>query len=339
MSNRALDIFLGLCYYGVGCFWASIVVPVVTVYTLLGGRQRVNKFFTRGDHSKLPEVASCVKVNHDFIQTESGNKFHYVHLGEKDKPLMIILHGFPDCWYTWRHMMKQYSDRYYVVLFEMRGYGDSCKPEGINKYHMDYLVNDVAEVIEALGYPRATLVAHDWGGAIAWEVPKYFPHLVDKVIIMNAPVFSALVKCLSQNPIQFLKSWYIFLFQLPWIPELLITCNDYGVLKDAQKNLTSEEVNVFKHCVGRHITYPINYYRGRNPIYQGLGLPQKCKQVTQPLLLIWGDKDTALDKILIPYCKEHATNIKVCMVEGATHWVMQDEPDIVYNEMDKFLKI
>uniref|UniRef100_H2ZKY0 AB hydrolase-1 domain-containing protein n=1 Tax=Ciona savignyi TaxID=51511 RepID=H2ZKY0_CIOSA len=273
-------------------------------------------------------------------------RFEYVHAGEVEKPLMLCMHGFPECWYSWRHILAKFSDRYHVVAFHSRGYGNSDKPEGIGKYHLDYLVNDVAEIIEALGYPKATLVAHDWGGAIAWRVPILFPHCVDKVIIMNCPNEEGVTKISFK---QFMRSWYIFMFQLPYFPELFIRSNDYGSIgasfngknmgiKKASNKLSREEIDIYKHYTGRNIKYAINYYRACNPIYPGLGLKPKTRKIVHPVLLIWGDQDAALGLELAEGSVAAGTDITLKVIPGSSHWVMQDEPELVHQEMEKFLK-
>nr|XP_009861776.1 epoxide hydrolase 1 [Ciona intestinalis] len=346
MAGLLVRWITGVLFFAIGFLWAVFVVVTTVVTTLFGGKKGITSFFEKKDHSKLPDVAKAVDVQHDFVSTKSGMKFEYVHAGEADKPLMLCMHGFPECWYSWRYLIEKFRDRYHIVAFHSRGYGNSDKPKEINKYHMNYLVNDVAEIIEALGYPRATLVAHDWGGAIAWEVPKYFPHLVDKVIIMNAPNTTAARKGIGFS--QFLKSWYICLYQMPYLPELLVQSKDFGLLgsafngkkmgiKNKSNKLTREEIDVYKHYIGNNISGPLNYYRAINPIYRGFGLKAKTRKVVHPVLLIWGDQDAALGKELAELAKGGATDITVAMIPGASHWVNQDEPEKVHEQMEKFL--
>ncbi|CAK8679038.1 unnamed protein product [Clavelina lepadiformis] len=347
MASYVKRCFIALIYYAIGCFWASIVISSTLIKSLLGGPSGIRKLFRRKAHDLLPEFAQK-KFKHDFVRTKSGTRFHYVHTGSEDSPLMLCLHGFPECWYSWRGILETFGSNYHVVAFDMRGYGDSDKPNSIGKYHMHYLVNDVREIVEALGYEKAVIVAHDWGAAIAWELPLYFPEVVDKLIVMNCPNGRVFREFLASHPSQLLKSWYIFFFQLPYFAEWLIGLNDYesfemlnkneGGIQNKANRLNPDEIELYKHAVGRSIGTAINYYRAINPIYDGINLRKKTKQIVQPTLFIWGNKDMALDARMVPYCAKDVPGITTHIIDGASHWVAQDEPEKVHKLMKTFLE-
>ncbi|XP_027882615.1 epoxide hydrolase 4 isoform X1 [Xiphophorus couchianus] len=125
---------------------------------------------------------------------ESGLRFHYVAAGERGKPLMLFLHGFPEFWFSWRYQLREFKSEFRVVAVDMRGYGESDLPLSTENYQLDHLVTDVKDIVEYLGYNRCCLVGHDWGGSIAWLFAIHYPEMVTKLIVLNCPhpsVFTA----------------------------------------------------------------------------------------------------------------------------------------------------
>src|SRR5579864_3142484 len=143
----------------------------------------------------------------------NGVKIHYASLGSG--PLIIMIHGFPDFWYTWRNQMEALSDSYQCVAIDQRGYNLSDKPKGVENYSMALLVSDVAAVIKSLGREKAIIVGHDWGGFVAWTFAMTNPQMTDKLIILNLPHPRGLMRELARNPQQQKNSQYARNFQLP----------------------------------------------------------------------------------------------------------------------------
>jgi hypothetical protein len=144
--------------------------------------------------------------SHQYV-TANGIKFHYVSAGDNSKPLMLLLHGFPEFWFSWRYQLKAFSKDYHVVAIDMRGYGETDKPPNKLDYRIELLVQDIAELIPALGHSSCVLCAHDWGGGVAWFVAMKYPELVDRLIIMNCPHFKVFQQNLQRNCGQLCKSW------------------------------------------------------------------------------------------------------------------------------------
>ena len=155
---------------------------------------------------------------HEYITT-NGVKLHYVTQG--NGALMLMLHGFPEFWYSWRHQIPAFAPDYQVVALDLRGYNDSDKPKAQSAYVMDEFIKDIEGVITGLGYDKCVLVGHDWGGAIAWHFAYSRPQMVEKLIVLNMPHPARMAEGL-RTPGQLLRSWYMFFFQLPEIPEALI---------------------------------------------------------------------------------------------------------------------
>ena len=152
------------------------------------------------------------KAQHYFADNE-GVKIHYVVVG--DGPLVVMIHGFPDFWYSWRNQMAGLSDKFRVAAVDLRGYNLSGKPQGVENYTMSRLVSDILTVIQHLGEERAIVVGHDWGGAIAWAIAMTQPDIVEKLIICNLPHLKGLQRELTRNPEQQKHSQYARDFQQP----------------------------------------------------------------------------------------------------------------------------
>jgi pimeloyl-ACP methyl ester carboxylesterase len=155
------------------------------------------------------------RVIHGYATSTAGVRIHYAALGDPQKPLVIMIHGFPDFWYTWRHQMTALSGDYYTVAIDQRGYNLSDKPSGVEQYDMKLLVDDVAAVIRAVGRERGIVVGHDWGGAVAWAVAMMRPEVVEKLIILNLPHMRGLRRELATNQEQARNSQYARNFQQP----------------------------------------------------------------------------------------------------------------------------
>src|SRR5215203_1684309 len=167
----------------------------------------------------------------------NGVRLHYVGAGTG--PLVLLLHGFPEFWYSWRAQIPALvAAGYRVIAPDMRGYNLSEKPAGVRSYMLDTLCDDVLALIHHAGEERATVVGHDWGGAVAWNVPMRHPRAVERLIVLNAPHPGAFLREL-RTPAQIAKSWYMFFFQLPWLPELSLRAGGFATL---QRTLRTDPV-------------------------------------------------------------------------------------------------
>lgn len=236
----------------------------------------------------------------DFAHRETivnGLRFHYVEAGAG--PLVVLLHGFPEFWYSWRFQLAALAEAgFHAVAPDLRGYNTSDKPRGKDQYRIDLLAEDVAGLIRKIGSTQTTVVGHDWGGGIAWKVASAYPDLVQRLVILNAPHPAAFIREL-QTFTQLWKSWYIFFFQLPYLPELVIKTGNFGLLdwglrRDSVKSnaFTAHDIALYKDALSKPgaLTAGINYYRAnlgdlwRQPRWL-------TQPITQPTLVIWGEQD------------------------------------------------
>ncbi|MEI2582750.1 alpha/beta fold hydrolase [Scytonema sp. PRP1] len=276
---------------------------------------------------------------HQYITT-NGVKLHYVTQGEG--PLMLMLHGFPEFWYSWRHQIPEFAKNYKVVALDLRGYNDSDKPKNQSAYVMDEFVRDVEGVIKGLGYQKSILVGHDWGGAIAWNFAYSHPEMVERLIVLNLPHPAKFAEGL-RTPQQLLRSSYMFLFQLPAIPEFLIQSFDYQPVETAFKGMavnksaiTQADIDAYKDAASKRgaLTAMLNYYRN---IFQQRMINEKWGVLEVPTLMIWGENDTALGKELSYGTEVYVKDFQIKYIANCSHWVQQEQPQLVNQYIREFL--
>jgi pimeloyl-ACP methyl ester carboxylesterase len=275
---------------------------------------------------------------HDYINT-NGVNLHYVTQGSG--PLMLMLHGFPEFWYSWRHQIPEFSSDFKVVAPDLRGYNDSDKPASQSAYVMNEFVKDVKGIIHGLGYDSCVLVAHDWGGGIAWNFAYTYPEMVERLIIMNHPHYAKFSKGF-QTPQQLLRSWYVFFFQLPVIPELYLQAQDYQFIENAFKGMainksvfSKEVIDAYKNAAAKPgaLTAMINYYRNIFSQFSN----HNWSVLEVPTLMIWGEEDTALGKELTYGTEAYVDDFQIKYIPNCSHWVQQEQPELVNRYMREFL--
>jgi len=303
------------------------------------------KFFQRVQRPTPPAQATDpVYGKHEMIKLKSsGVTLHYVSKGSSTQPLMLFVHGFPECWYTWRRQIKYFSKHYRVVAIDQRGYGLSSKPPNVEDYKRETLARDIADIIEQLGYKSCILVGHDWGAIVSWTVAMLYPHLIDKLIIMNVPHPATFRNDLSIAQIR--RSWYMFFYQIPFIPELLLQANDLGIFKRMfqekpmglinTNNMTSDELEVYKYTFSQKgtTTAALNYYRALFRYQKD----ELLARITVPVLIIWGCQDRALGEELADASQKYCNDVQLKKIRNASHWVPQDAPDEVNKHVEDFL--
>ncbi|MEB3356127.1 MAG: alpha/beta hydrolase, partial [Synechococcales bacterium] len=267
---------------------------------------------------------------HEFLAT-NGITLHCVTQGQGD--LMVMLHGFPECWYSWRHQIPEFAQQYRVIAPDLRGYNESDKPKGVEAYRMSELVKDVEGLVHRAGYDRCILVGHDWGGAIAWNVAITCPDLVERLIVMNIPHPAKFAAGL-QTPQQLMRSWYVFFFQIPWLPEWLISLNDYEAIASAFLDMAVDksafspaDIDVYKDVAAKRggLTAMLNYYRSLLQ-HPSQAIDRQWPVIHSPTLMIWGENDAALGIELTYGTDQYVSNLDICYIPHCSHWVQQEQP-------------
>ncbi|PSP55682.1 epoxide hydrolase [Halobacteriales archaeon QS_1_67_19] len=278
-------------------------------------------------------------------------RVHYVTAGAPDDPLAVLLHGFPEFWYGWRHQIPALADAgYRVVAPDMRGYNRSEKPRGVSRYRIQELVADVAGLIEHFDRERAYLVGHDWGGGVAWETASRRPEVVDRLAVLNAPHLGRFREVLQHNPEQWRRSWYMLWFQVPRLPETLLSARDCSgvaqLLRETSNPETFDEDDLrrYRRAASRPgaLTAALNYYRAvfrdgiREEIGGLFGRSRPDREVKVPTLLLWGEQDPALGSELSEGLERWVPDLRVERFPEATHWVQHDRPDAVSERLAEF---
>jgi epoxide hydrolase 4 len=280
---------------------------------------------------------------HDFIET-NNIRLHCVSQGEGE--LVVLLHGFPEFWYSWRYQIPVLARHFKVVVPDLRGYNDSDKPE--SGYDLDTLSADIRGLIERFGYKTAHIVGHDWGGAIAWHLAQKFPQSLNRLAILNAAPPQKFVQELVSNLDQLRRSWFVFAFQVPGIPEWLIQNN----LKDFVKNVmqghavrkgafSAEETRIYQEALDKPgvLGAAINYYRQLlNPNWL-LNWGAKTPLITSPTLVLWGQEDDFLSQHLTEGLEQLVSApFELKFIPHCGHWIQQEVPQTVNRELVLFLR-
>jgi pimeloyl-ACP methyl ester carboxylesterase len=282
------------------------------------------------------------KITFDYAQI-GGVKLHYAAAGDGER-LVILLHGFPEFWYSWRHQLVALSDDYTVIAPDMRGYNLSDKPTKIADYDINKLVDDITGLINHFGRENAAVVGHDWGASVAWALAQNHPEYVWKLAALQVPPISVWRK--NQSFKQFLASWYMFFLQIPKLPEWLMTRSNFVMLENALKNTTAEK-DVFKpEDIERYkeswsepfaLTAMINYYRA-NVFSRLFSKSESQEKIRVPTLFIYGEKDHAILPETVKGVGEAvAAPFEYFHIPDAGHWVQQEAAETVTQILREFL--
>jgi pimeloyl-ACP methyl ester carboxylesterase len=277
-------------------------------------------------------------------------RLHYVTAG-KGK-LIVFLHGFPEFWYEWKNQLAEFGRDYQAVAPDMRGYNLSSKPADVAQYRMRHLIEDVRALVEHLGHKRFILVAHDWGGGVAWPFAIRHPEYLEKLIILNAPHPVTFVRELRDNPAQQKASQYILVHRTPEAEEIL-TKNNYAILvssllKDGLKQgyFTEEDKRAYIEAWSQPgaLTGGLNYYRAaRLGSFTGesddsLSADPSLFTVKVPTLVIWGEKDRWLLTGNLEGLEKYVPNLTIKRIPDGSHWVIHEKPALVDSYIREFIE-
>lgn len=273
-------------------------------------------------------------MNHNYEEryiATNGITLHAIVAGPPDGPLVVLLHGFPEFWYGWRKQIDPLAEAGYRVLVpDQRGYNLSDKPRGVAAYNIDELAADVIGLIDAEGRDKAVVVGHDWGAAVAWWTAIRYPDRVEKLVILNVPHPLVMQRHLRKSFSQLRKSWYMFFFQIPKLPESLMRLRNFRGMLDSLRK--SSRGGVFDEADGQRyvqawsqpgaLTSMINWYRGLTR-----ARPERVSspRVKVPTLMIWGVGDRFLDVEMTQPSIELCDDGRLELIDEATHWVQHEE--------------
>ncbi len=256
---------------------------------------------------------------------------HAVAAGPDSGPVVMLLHGFPEFWYGWHRQIEPLAAAgFRVIVPDQRGYNLSSKPAGVAAYGLADLVSDVIAIADQLGQEKISIAGHDWGAAVAWSVALLHPQRIAKLAVLNVPHPSVMRRFLSTRPRQVLRSWYMFFFQLPWLPEALFSAFNYRI--GARALLRSSRLGTFSDedlaqyraawSQTRAVTAMVNWYRAL--FRTRAKFPDKIVRV--PTRILWGERDAFLLTEMAHESLRYCTNADLLTFANASHWLQHEEP-------------
>jgi pimeloyl-ACP methyl ester carboxylesterase len=269
-------------------------------------------------------------------------RLHIVEDGPADGPAILFLHGFPEFWYGWHRQLPFFAEAgYRVIAPDQRGYNLSDKPGGIDAYKIDTLAGDAVGLLDALNIEQAFLVGHDWGGFVAWWAAASAPERFPRVAILNVPHPLVMRRFLKKDKKQRRRSWYMFFFQLPWLPEFWYRRRNFligerSIRGTARRGtFTDDDMTAYREAWQQPgaLKAMIHWYRAsmrRRPASQG------AMRIPQPTLLLWGLRDRFLSRRMIAPSLEFCDDGQLQEIPRATHWVHHEEPDEINRALADF---
>jgi pimeloyl-ACP methyl ester carboxylesterase len=277
-------------------------------------------------------------------------RLHYVTAG-KGK-LIMFLHGFPEFWYEWKNQLAEFGKDYQAVAPDMRGYNLSSKPVEVEQYRMKYLIEDIRALAEHLGYKKFILVAHDWGGGVAWPFAMRHPEYLEKLIIINAVHPATFMRELRDNVAQQKASQYILVYRTAEAEDIL-TRNNYAILVDnlledgiKEGYFTEEDKKAYIEAWSQTgaLTGGLNYYRAAHlgsftgESDDSLSADPSLFMVKVPTLVIWGEKDKWLLTGNLESLEKYVPDLTIKRIPDGSHWVIHEKPGLVNSYIREFIE-
>ncbi|MBK6799171.1 MAG: alpha/beta hydrolase [Acidobacteria bacterium] len=285
----------------------------------------------------------------------NGLKIHYVKSGTEGKTI-LFLHGFPEFWYMWHKQLEEFGRDHTAIAMDMRGFNLSDKPPNVDDYKTSHLVSDIKAMLERFSPGRkAILVAHDWGGAVAWAFALTHPELLEKLIIINSPHPAVFLRELKNNPEQQKASAYMLMFRKPEA-EALLSANNYAGLAKAvfdsstrPEAYTDDDRRAYLAAWAQPgaLTGGLNYYRASkigppSPADPQLGAVTFADAssfvVKVPTLVVWGEKDRALLTGCLDGLEQFVPDLTLKRIPDGSHWVVHEKPELVNNYIRQFIE-
>ena len=284
-----------------------------------------------------------------FASLSNGMRLHYASAGDPGKPLLLFVHGFPEFWGEWEAQLAEFGRDHFAVALDLRGFNLSDMPLEVAAYRARHIIEDLRLLAAHLGHEKFTMVAHDWGGAIAWAFAIALPQLLHKLIIINAPHPWLFAQALIHDPEQQAASAY-----MNWLREEgsegALAKDDFalleGLFKDSTGWLNDALRDRYHACWSRGLHGGLNFYRASplrppkegDPGPAALNLKAEDFRVRVPVRMIWGERDIALPKGLLDGIETLVDDVEVERIPEGTHWVIHEQPERVNQLIQRFLE-
>lgn len=278
-----------------------------------------------------------------FAALPNGIRLHYASAGAAGQPLLLFLHGFPEFWYAWQAQLGRFGDTHFAVAPDLRGYNLSDQPHEVEAYRAKLLLQDIEEFMRCLGYERCVIVAHDWGGALAWQFAIQRPSVVERLLIINATHPVPFAEGLAHDPAQQAASQYMNWLRAPGSEQALAN-DDFreaerlmlGMGED-RRWFDADTRARYHACWSRGLRGGINYYRASRvhpPTATeagaaGLALDAAAFRVPVPVRVLWGEQDKAMLPALLDPLDRFVDDLTITRVPDASHWIVHEQPERV----------
>ena len=292
-------------------------------------------------------------LQHHDVTLPSGIRLHAASAGEQGKPLMLFLHGFPECWAAWQTQLTAFGRDHFALAPDLRGYNLSDKPQGVAAYRVQPLMDDLLGLMRQFGYAQGVVVAHDWGGAVAWSLATRTPQNIARLVIINSPHPVPFARALAHDPAQQAASRYMMRLREPGAADLLLRDDCARLLAlfrhpvSGTMALSDAEIALYRQAWTQPgaMDAMLNYYRAsplvppsaEHPGAAGLKLDPKDFLVPMPTLVIWGEQDHALLPALLDGLDAVVPDLRIHRVPDGSHWVTHEQPDAVQAAIRRFL--
>ena len=286
-------------------------------------------------------------IRHGYA-TVNGLRLHYAESGSGDE-LVILLHGFPEFWYSWRHQLPALGEHWHVIAPDMRGYNLSDKPARVEDYRVDVIVDDIIGLIDHFGVQKAAIVGHDWGASVAWRVAQTYPERISRLVVMQVPPAAVWRENMSLRQLR--RSWYMFFFQLPGLPEWMVTRKNFAAIDRTftdsvgrNGTFSTADIENYKEALRQPgaITAAINYYRaniGRLASRKTKKTSPNIDERTRvPTLFIFAEQDFAIIPDTVRGTENYVdAPYREVRIPDSGHWVQNEAAEEVNTALIEFL--
>jgi pimeloyl-ACP methyl ester carboxylesterase len=298
---------------------------------------------------------SAVITVEQYATLSNGTRLHYASAGVPGRPLLLFVHGFPEFWYEWHEQLAEFGRDYYAVAPDLRGFNLSDMPSDPAQYKARLIIDDLRLLIAELGYQQCVMVAHDWGGAIAWSFALALPQMVSRLVIINAPHPYLFMKALATDPAQRAASAY-----MNWLrsegSEHALAKDNFAMMEGLLTGMgtspapwfAGETRDRYHACWSRGLTGGVNYYRASplhpptddhpGPLRLEAQMEPEKFRVRVPTMVIWGEKDTALPKGLLDGLNAVVEDLQLVRIPEGSHWVVHEQPQRINSLIRRFLQ-